>query len=34
VFDDDGNGCIDFKEILMGIEIFKNNSIEDKINSY
>jgi len=34
VFDEDGNGSIDFKEFLTGIAIFKNNSIEDKIKSY
>ena len=33
VFDDDGNGSIDYKELLMGLEIFKENSIEDKIKS-
>ena len=33
VFDDDGNGVVDYKELLMGIEIFKDNSIEDKIKS-
>ena len=33
IFDDDGNGAVDYKELLMGLEIFKDNSIEEKIKS-
>ena len=34
IFDDDGNGVVDYKELLMGIEIFKDNSIDNKIESF
>ena len=30
-FDDDNNGTVDYKELIMGLEIFKENSIEDKL---
>ena len=34
IFDYDGNGTIDFKELIMGLEIFKNDSIENKVKSF
>ena len=32
MFDEDGGGTVDYQELIMGIEIFKYNTIEDKIN--
>lgn len=31
VFDEDSNGTVDYKELIIGLEIFKEDSIEEKI---
>jgi Ca2+-binding EF-hand superfamily protein len=33
IFDEDGGGTVDYKELIMGLEIFKHNSIDDKLKS-
>jgi len=34
VFDDDGNGEIDYKELIMGLEIFRDTTYEEKIRIF
>lgn len=34
IFDDDGNGTVDYKELIMGIEMFKSTSVEDKLKVF
>ena len=34
IFDDDNNGTVDYKELIMGLEIFKENSIEEKLKGF
>lgn len=31
IFDVDSNGSVDYKELIMGLELFKEDSIEDKM---
>ena len=31
IFDDDGNGEVDYKELIMGIEMFKTSTIDEKL---
>ena len=33
IFDDDGNGELDFKEIILGLEVFRDNTFEEKLKS-
>jgi len=34
VFDNDGNGEIDHKELIAGFEMLKQNSLEEKLNMF
>ncbi len=34
VFDKDGDGQIDYKELISGFEMLKQNSFEEKLNSF
>ena len=34
VFDDDGNGEVDYKEIGIGLEMLKENTFEDKLDRF
>lgn len=34
IFDEDRNGKVDYKELLTGIEVFRDNSIEDKLKMF
>ncbi|CAD8047041.1 unnamed protein product [Paramecium sonneborni] len=34
VFDEDSNGTVDYKELIIGLEIFKEDSIEEKIKVF
>lgn len=31
IFDEDGSGTVDYKELIIGLEVFKEDSIEDKM---
>ena len=33
IFDDDGNGEVDHKELAVGLEMLKENTFEDKLDS-
>ena len=33
IFDDDGNGTVDHKELAIGLEFLKENSLDDKLES-
>lgn len=33
IFDDDNSGTVDYKELIIGLEMFKENSIDDKLKS-
>jgi len=33
IFDEDGSGDVDHKELGVGLEILKNNTFEDKLDS-
>lgn len=34
IFDEDNSGTVDYKELIMGLEIFKDNSIEEKLKVF
>lgn len=34
VFDDNGDGTVDYRELILGLESFKDSSIDDKIRSF
>ena len=34
VFDNDGNGEIDHKELIAGFEMLKQNTLEEKLNMF
>lgn len=31
IFDDDNSGTVDYKELIIGLEMFKENSIDEKL---
>jgi hypothetical protein len=31
IFDEDCSGSVDYKELIIGLEIFKSSSIEEKL---
>ncbi len=31
IFDDDGNGTIDYRELIMGLETFKDTAFKEKL---
>ncbi|KAL4455720.1 hypothetical protein ABPG74_003130 [Tetrahymena malaccensis] len=34
IFDDDNSGTVDYKELIIGLEMFKENSIDDKLRVF
>jgi len=34
IFDDDGSLTVDYKELIIGLEMFKDNSIDDKLKVF
>lgn len=34
VFDEDQSGTIDYKELIVGLEVFKEDSIEEKMKVF
>eukprot|EP00744_Colponema_vietnamica_P003515 GILI01005379.1.p1 GENE.GILI01005379.1~~GILI01005379.1.p1 ORF type:complete len:524 (-),score=74.53 GILI01005379.1:304-1875(-) len=34
LFDDDGNGTVDYKELMVGLEFFQDNSMEEKLDTF
>jgi len=34
IFDEDNSGTVDYKELIMGLEIFNENSIEKKLKGF
>jgi len=34
LFDDDGSGDVDYKELVVGLEMFKNNTLEEKLEVF
>jgi Ca2+-binding EF-hand superfamily protein len=34
IFDKDGDGQVDYKELISGFEMIKQNSFEDKLNNF
>lgn len=34
IFDEDGSGTVDYKELIIGLEVFKEDSIEDKMKVF
>lgn len=33
MFDEDGDGTVDYKELIVGLEAFKDSTIDEKIKS-
>ena len=33
MFDDNSNGYVDYKELIVGLEVLKDDSIEEKLRS-
>jgi hypothetical protein len=31
IFDDDNSGTVDYKELIIGLETFKENSMDEKL---
>lgn len=31
MFDEDGSGTVDYKELIVGLEVLKEDTIEDKL---
>lgn len=34
IFDADSSGTVDYKELIMGLEVFKEDSVEDKMKVF
>jgi Ca2+-binding EF-hand superfamily protein len=34
IFDEDSSGTVDYKELIIGLEVFKEDSIEDKMKGF
>lgn len=34
IFDDDNSGTVEYRELIMGLEIFKEGSFEDKLKVF